>query len=1363
MGWTIEKALLLGLGLVAALIAFDAGLGYYNIRQLDEDAGWVAHTHEVLDLTHGVLLALVDAETGQRGFLLTGKDEFLQPYDAARGRLGLRLAQLGEKTRDNPRQQERIDKLERMTAGLLTGLQEGIDRRRKGAVGEQLLPAAQAGKDQLDAIRDLVGDMEREERDLLGARERRSREAYRSAVASGFVTAALGLLVVGAFGELFRRSLRARQRAAEVAHEQREWFRTTLASIGDAVITTDAEGRVTFLNPVAQSLTGWAPGEADQSPLDAVFPIVNEQTRKPVENPVARVLREGTVVGLANHTLLLARDGAERPVDDSAAPIRDEAGKVAGVVLVFRDVSERRRLERLQRDLQGQLEQQVQERTAELRASEERFRLLVEGTRDYAIFILDPKGHVRSWNPGAERINGYRADEILGEHFSRFYPEEDVRRRKPDQELEVAAAEGRYEEEGWRVRKVGSRFWSSVLITALRDDAGNLRGFSKITRDITERKQAEENARRLLQEQAARSAAEASTAEARRAEQAERAQREQLRVTLESIGDALVVTDAQGRVTLLNPVAEALTGWARQDAAGQPLSKVFRIVNEKTGQAAESPVERVLREGAVVGLANHTVLIARDGTRRPIDDSAAPIRDEQGRVAGVVLVFRDISGRRRAEQTARFLADASASLATLVDYRSTLQTVARLAVPYFADWCAIDMVEPDGSLQRLAVAHVDPAKVELAHRVYQRYPPDPAAPHGPPHVIRTGRSELVPEITDAMIVAAGRDEGHLKLLRELGLKSYLCVPLAVQGKSLGAISFIAAESGRRYDERDLAVAEDLAHRAGISIENARLYGELRDALRQKEESLALLDTLQHDVPVGFAFIDRDFRYRRINEALADINGKPPREHLGRPVREVVPKLWPALEPLYRKVLESGEALTNQEVSGETAAASGQTRHWLANYYPVRVGGEMVGMGLLVVDITQRKRLEDELRQRAEQLQEQDRRKDEFLAMLAHELRNPLAPVRNALHVLKQPGVEPAVRERVREMMERQVSHMARLLDDLLDVSRISRGRIELRKEIVEVGPLVARTVEAVRPLIDERRHHLSVSLPPEPLRVEGDPTRLEQILTNLLNNAAKYTDPGGHLGVSASREGAEVVLRVRDDGIGIAPDVLPRVFDLFVQAERRINRSQGGVGIGLTLVRRLVELHGGRIEALSPGPGRGSEFVVRLPAATEPAGGREVATPSGNAAAPGSSPPRRVLVVDDNRDAADSLAVLLRLMGQDVCVAYDGPSALAQAQEFRPALVLLDIGMPGMDGYEVARRLRQQPELGNVVVAALTGWGQEGDRRRSAEAGFDRHLVKPVDPAALEALLAHDQESGVRGQESGVRSQESGKKDEGGR
>jgi len=496
------------------------------------------------------------------------------------------------------------------------------------------------------------------------------------------------------------------------------------------------------------------------------------------------------------------------------------------------------------------------------------------------------------------------------------------------------------------------------------------------------------------------------------------AERERFRTTLTSIGDAVVVTDAQGRVTLLNPVAQALTGWSAE-ALGQPLEAVFRIVNETTRKTVENPVSQVIRLGAIVGLANHTVLIAKDGTELAIDDSGAPIRDARGRIVGVVLVFRDITQRRGSERA---------------------------------------------------------------------------------------------------------------------------------------------------------------------------------------------------------------------------------------------------------------------------------------------------------------------------LEDADRRKDEFLAMLAHELRNPLAPIRNAAHTLALLGTGDDRVRWVSGVIERQVGLMTRLVDDLLDVSRITSGKITLQRTTVSVREVLAQSVETARPLAESRGQALEVDVPEDAGWVDGDPARLAQAVGNLLDNAIKYTDDGGRIGLRARVEAHEVVIVVEDSGVGVDPELLPHVFDLFIQADRSLERKQGGLGLGLTLVRRLVEMHGGHVEAASAGPGLGSAFTIRLPCLAA-----EVAEPVAAAepaeAAP-AGPARRILVVDDQQDSTDSLALFLRLRGHEVRTAHDGPSALDEIEHYRPEVVFLDLGLPGMSGYDVARRVRMKTDLGPLRLVALTGYGTDADRQKTRDAGFDVHLAKPVDPRAVDELLA---------------------------
>jgi signal transduction histidine kinase/DNA-binding NarL/FixJ family response regulator len=365
---------------------------------------------------------------------------------------------------------------------------------------------------------------------------------------------------------------------------------------------------------------------------------------------------------------------------------------------------------------------------------------------------------------------------------------------------------------------------------------------------------------------------------------------------------------------------------------------------------------------------------------------------------------------------------------------------------------------------------------------------------------------------------------------------------------------------------------------------------------------------------------------------------------------------------------------------------------------------------------------------AEKLKQADRRKDEFLATLAHELRNPLAPIRNSLHIVRQAGHLHPPTARVCEMMERQVNHMVRLVDDLLELSRITRGQIELRRETVDLASIIRAAVETSQPLIQAGGHRLQIDLPKEPLWLDADPVRLAQVFANLLNNAAKYMDDGGAIRLHTTVRDDSVCVFVQDNGIGIEPDILARVFDMFTQGHST-RRPQDGLGIGLTLVRSLVNMHDGKVEARSSGRNRGSEFVVTLPRASAPATADTTPEPSANTL------PQRILVVDDNRDAADSLGMFLQLLGAEVTVVHDGPSALSTLPWFKPEVVLLDIGMPEMDGHAVARCIRGQTEYDDVVLIALTGWGQEKDRRASREAGIDHHRTKPVDLGRLRSVL----------------------------
>ncbi len=1192
-----------------------------------------------------------------------------------------------------------------------------------------------------------------------------------------------------------------------------------------------------------------------------------------------------------------------------------------------------------------------------LREMDERFQLLVESVKDYAIFILDPDGVITTWNGGAERIKGYRADEIIGQHFSRFYPEEDVRSGKCEMELETAIAEGRFEDEGWRIRKDGSRFWANVVITALRNAHGDVIGFAKVTRDLTERKAAEEARVRLAEVTAAREEAEraleqlsrlqeltgllaaastsnelvsivvengavalraeggtftvrdgdrvrlvavtgmpdafsltfdrfdlsarippASAIRNRRAEwvesaeeyvqrypdvletvdppaalcalpldvgdrtvgaivfrfaearpftieqrvfmetfanqvaqafartesharelegkrrlealgslaaalssalttsdvvqvvvergrsaakadtcmlytldeqtraleviaergcnpimvqklahiehspdnptyraiesgspvwvqndeeyaaffpdlaraaitgtrarafwalpliaggapigllamgfhqprdfppeerdfvetlgrycseallrarrlEAERAARTiaerlqaSLATTLRSIGDAVIATDAQGRVTITNPIADELTGWPESEARGRPLAEVFRIFNDETREPVVSPVDKVLELGTIVGLANHTVLAHRDGREIPIDDSAAPIRATDGSIAGVVLVFRDVTEKKREEARRSLLGDATKALSESLDYEATLAKVAKLAVPRLADWCAVDVVVPGrDDAKRLAVAHVDEAKVQYARQLAESYPRNPNASIGVANVLRTGKSELYPFIGDELLRRAAANEEHVRSAHQLQLRSAMVVPLVARGRTVGAMTFVWAESGHSYSKEDLAFAEELARRCAVAIENARLYAA-EQAARQS----------------------------------ADV----------------------------------------------------------AN-----------------------------------------RAKDEFLAMVSHELRTPLNAVMGWAKMMSSSTLDEKKRVRAIETIDRNAVAMAQLIEDLLDISRIISGKMRLEVQPVDLCRIVEAAIESVRPAAEAKSIRITHTFDAEIPSLVGDPTRLQQIVWNLLSNAVKFTPKGGVISIIVDREDAGVVVRVADTGKGIAAEFLPHVFDPFRQQDASHTRSRGGLGLGLAITRQLVELHGGNIEAHSDGEGHGATFIVHLPIAAissalerTPSETRQIRLES-SFERPKHLRGIRVLVVDDEEDARQLVKAILDECGCEVTLASSVKEAMLALEREIPDVLVSDIGMPQEDGYDLIRRVRSLPVEGAVSLpaAALTAYARTEDRRRVLSAGYSMHIPKPVEPSELIAVVVSLTRSAQRAPES---------------
>jgi PAS domain S-box-containing protein len=750
-----------------------------------------------------------------------------------------------------------------------------------------------------------------------------------------------------------------------------------------------------------------------------------------------------------------------------------------------------------------------------------------------------------------------------------------------------------------------------------------------------------------------------------------------LQVTLRSIGDAVITTDKDGRVTYLNAVAESLTGWMQQDALRQPLDSVFRIVNEQTRRLVESPATKALREGVVVGLANHTVLIQKNGRELAIDDSAAPIRDEFGEVSGCVLIFRDVSAQRRLEQDKASQLQAARFLASIVE-SSDDAIVSKSLEGIIQSWNA--------AAERLFGYTAEQA---VGRHISLVIPPE----------------RIAEEDRILASLRAGQRIEHFETERQRSDGQRISVSLTIS---------------------------PIRDAEGTVIGASKIVRDITDRKRADAEQQKFVTLIENSTDF-IGICDLDGMPLFVNRAGLKMVGLDDMERARR--TSVRSFFFPedqsrVMQEFFPSVLEKGHG----EIEVRFRHFKTGEARWMT--YKVLTlpdaAGRPVALATVSQDVTERKRLEDSLRRVAADLSEADRRKNEFLAMLAHELRNPLAPISHAIQALRFAESDRTSVHAATKMLERQVGQMVRLVDDLLDMSRISRGKIELRKDRIELAPIVSQAAEATRALYKSMNHELTVTLPPHPIYLDADPARLTQVVGNLLNNACKFTDSGGHVWVTVEQDRAHAVIRVRDNGIGIAADQLPRLFEMFMQVDTSQERSREGLGIGLTLVKTLVEMQDGTVEAHSEGPGRGSEFVIRLPTVTE----MPRPLPRETTAEPLPAVPRRILVVDDNEDAAEWLATVLRLHGHETHVAHDGLEAVTAAEQIRPDAVLLDIGLPRLDGYGACRRIRAQSWGRDLLLVALTGWGQDEDRQKSRDAGFDAHLVKPVDDEALLKLLA---------------------------
>ena len=696
------------------------------------------------------------------------------------------------------------------------------------------------------------------------------------------------------------------------------------------------------------------------------------------------------------------------------------------------------------------------------------------------------------------------------------------------------------------------------------------------------------------------------------------------------------------------------------------------------------------------------------------DVAISPILDAGGKPARLLAVSRDVTQRTRGELNLEFLASVSHDLLHLTSVDDMLQTVgAKLGA--FLDLSLCAFVDINETADEVEIFH-DWRRADVPGLVGVY----PLSEFVEPEFIRAARAGNIIVVRDT--VTDPRTEPTK--FTALKIASFICAPLIRDGQWRFALCLYHSAA---YDwrEDEIELAREVTARIGTRLE--RLRSE--EALRISEERYHYLF---NSIDEGFCVIEMifdeqeqpvDYRFLEVNPSFEKQSGL--HDAAGKRMREFAPDMESSWFTRYGDVALTGEPVRfiNESKTFDS---------WF-DVYAFRIGGpESRKVAVIFNNITERTKVEQALRESAEALADLDHRKDEFLAMLGHELRNPLAPLSYAVHMLGLQTKEDPLQRQARQIIERQVSQLKHLVDDLLEISRVTTGRLQLRQERIAVSGIVERAVETAQPLITQRRHELTVSLPLRPIWLHADAARMEQVVVNLLTNAAKYTDEGGHIWLTVQQEGDEIVLRVRDTGVGIASEFLPRIFDLFTQAERSLDRSEGGLGIGLCLVKRLVDLHGGTVEAHSV-LGQGSEFVVRMPVMRStlsvfPLDVIESALPRAKRC--------RVLIVDDNADAAQSLALLLTASGHDVRMAHDGPTAVEAALDYRPDLALMDIGLPGFDGYEVAQRMRQQPVLQHALLVAMTGYGQEKDRLRSLAAGFDHHLVKPVNFESVQEILA---------------------------
>ena len=1183
----------------------------------------------------------------------------------------------------------------------------------------------------------------------------------------------------------------AARREAEKELANREMLlRTAFASIGEAIITTDANCIVTNLNIVAQQLTGWSSEQAIGQPLAKIYQIVNEATGEPMEVIAHRVLREEKVVRLPWRCLLVQTDGSTRPIEDSASPLRDEAGQIIGTVLIFRDISDRRLAESQQA------------------ASATRFRMAAEAVNGI-IYERDFVTNTVERTRGLNEVVGYDPNEVLATRewwLDLVHP--DDRQRVITQSDPTNMTESTFVQE-YRVRHKDGRWLyvedRSILV---RDSSGNPSKMIGCTVDISERKQAEQALRES--ESILRSFYDSSPL---------------LMGVVELPADdfdILHVYDSPETDRFFGNATGSTAGkWAR--SLGVPSEVISRwVTHYRQSQRTRSPVrfeyESNSANGAIWLACVATFIgeiapgrsrfsyVAEDVTERKRTELA--LQTERARlaigvqVAGLALAEIDyVRGvlHLSVEAAKMFgLGDVAMEIArermhaTLHpdDREDIMQKIMAVIDEGGSGWFASDLrvMLPSGEVRWLRV------RKQVFH----------SGDGGQRHAVRgtLAALDITPEKNLQEAISASEQfvrgvlnslPEHVLVLDHNGVVQAVNEPWERSAHAECGIRFpvskgtnylevcrAAAENGDTYARATVTGLQNVldgreesfvieypchapqreqwfmmhAKRAqygprGVILSHIDITDRVLAAncLRQSQERLYLALDAAFMICFEWDIVnDQVWRSFSHDQILPATEQQSPWTF-----EQVVSVIHPMDQDNFRENVHTAlKSPDGNYVSEYRLLNEDGSVRW--HYERGRVEFDAAGKPMRLTGLSQ----DISARKFAEQsLQEADRKKDEFLATLAHELRNPLAPIRNSLELLKSNRADAQESEQAFETMERQVEHMVRLIDDLLDVSRITSNKLELKLERVDLASIMRYAVDACKPSCDRANHRLLVEYPEETIWLNADSVRLTQVFVNLLNNSCKYMANQGTIWFSArwcsgesvgggmsGRDGAlgsssdQVVITVKDSGVGISAEMLPRIFDLFTQVDQSLERTVGGLGIGLSLVKRLVDMHRGSVVAHSDGIGRGCEVTVRLPIAEiVPAAERvEIKTAT---VQKGQS--RRVLVVDDNRDAGRTLALLLRIGGHNVQIAYDGLEAFEKAEEFKPELVLLDIGLPKMNGFEVCQAIRKETWGARIVMVALTGWGQAEDRRRSHEAGFDQHLVKPVDHAEPTKLLAEMQ------------------------